>query len=621
MRRPRAARAAASPASPAVAVTQPLAILLQDHVARSAPDKRARAIESVPGLRPLTKVRTTLPVIGSKKSRDGDRWVHVRLPGRPTGHTGWILADQTISSSTEWHVTVKLGARQVVVYRDGIAVRTFPAVVGKTSTPTPRPVLRRGGGVGLGPRPRRPVRARHQRALRHLPGIRGRPRPDRHPRHRQPPGPARERRLARLHPAQPRRHHVDVEAHWQRHSGDRLQLGSSTPGGILAGCNETCARRRCTRRSRRRTAASPSPGSGGSRRPPTCARAPTASAVAFRGARLDALEGQPSGRICLAAADGSGMRQVTHGPNEDSGRAGRPTARRSRSSRTALSRQRPGLRARDGRPGRGAPARRGAGDRRAPRVVARRLAHPAARRRPRRRADRRPRLGHARRAGRAAGLGSARGLERGRGRPAPLALRARRRERRADGGLSRRAERLGGGLVRRPRGGGDRLRGRGRGRLVRRRARADRPGSAHRAHAAAQRRATRLGLRIAGRDARRRGRGRLQRPRDRRRASCCWSTRPPARPGRSTPTAWTSPGRRGATTSACSRSACAGSSRSHSMFERPTRAPRRSGSERAPAARASTRRPRRSARAARSRRSSRPGIARRPSSSSTATAR
>jgi lipoprotein-anchoring transpeptidase ErfK/SrfK len=129
---------AATPASPAVAVTQPLAILLQDHVARSAPDKSAHAIESVPGLRPLTKVRTTLPVIGSKKSRDGDRWVHVRLPGRPTGHTGWILADQTISSSTEWQITVKLGARQVVVYRDGIAVRTFPAVVGKTSTPTPR---------------------------------------------------------------------------------------------------------------------------------------------------------------------------------------------------------------------------------------------------------------------------------------------------------------------------------------------------------------------------------------------------------------------------------------------------------------------------------------------------
>jgi dipeptidyl aminopeptidase/acylaminoacyl peptidase len=46
---------------------------------------------------------------------------------------------------------------------------------------------------------------------------------------------------------------------------------------------------------------------------------PDGTSVAFRGSRLDALEGQPSGRICLAAADGSGMRQVTHGPNEDSG--------------------------------------------------------------------------------------------------------------------------------------------------------------------------------------------------------------------------------------------------------------------------------------------------------------
>ncbi len=46
---------------------------------------------------------------------------------------------------------------------------------------------------------------------------------------------------------------------------------------------------------------------------------PDGRSVAFRGARLDALEGRPSGRICLAAADGSGMRQITHGPGEDSG--------------------------------------------------------------------------------------------------------------------------------------------------------------------------------------------------------------------------------------------------------------------------------------------------------------
>ena len=54
---------------------------------------------------------------------------------------------------------------------------------------------------------------------------------------------------------------------------------------------------------------------------------PDGSAVAFRGARLDALEGHPSGRICLAAADGSGMRQVTQGPNDDSGPRWSPDGR------------------------------------------------------------------------------------------------------------------------------------------------------------------------------------------------------------------------------------------------------------------------------------------------------
>jgi dipeptidyl aminopeptidase/acylaminoacyl peptidase len=46
---------------------------------------------------------------------------------------------------------------------------------------------------------------------------------------------------------------------------------------------------------------------------------PDGRQIAFSGSRLDALEGQPRYRICLAAADGSGMRQITHGPNADSG--------------------------------------------------------------------------------------------------------------------------------------------------------------------------------------------------------------------------------------------------------------------------------------------------------------
>jgi dipeptidyl aminopeptidase/acylaminoacyl peptidase len=40
--------------------------------------------------------------------------------------------------------------------------------------------------------------------------------------------------------------------------------------------------------------------------------------LAFRGERLDRLEGHALGRICLVGADGSGMRQITDGPNDDS---------------------------------------------------------------------------------------------------------------------------------------------------------------------------------------------------------------------------------------------------------------------------------------------------------------
>jgi lipoprotein-anchoring transpeptidase ErfK/SrfK len=124
-------------AAPAVAVTQPLVILLADHVAHASAAAGSKAIEPVSAVRPLTKVRTVLPVMGLVRNKDGNRWYHVRLPGRPSGHTGWILADQTIRSSTEWRLVVTVSARRVEVYRDGRPVRGFSAVVPKPSTPTP----------------------------------------------------------------------------------------------------------------------------------------------------------------------------------------------------------------------------------------------------------------------------------------------------------------------------------------------------------------------------------------------------------------------------------------------------------------------------------------------------
>lgn len=122
----------------AAPVRQPLVKLLRAHVVRSAPTVRAPRTATVAGRRPLTHVRTVLPELGRATSRDGRRWVHVALPGRPNGSTGWIKTSGTLATSTSWRISVGLPARLVTVYRRGRAVRRFRAVVGAPSTPTAR---------------------------------------------------------------------------------------------------------------------------------------------------------------------------------------------------------------------------------------------------------------------------------------------------------------------------------------------------------------------------------------------------------------------------------------------------------------------------------------------------
>jgi lipoprotein-anchoring transpeptidase ErfK/SrfK len=59
------------------------------------------------------------------------------LPGRPNSSTGWIAQKGTREVMTGWHVVVSLAARLVNVYLNGHKLRTFQAVIGKSSTPTP----------------------------------------------------------------------------------------------------------------------------------------------------------------------------------------------------------------------------------------------------------------------------------------------------------------------------------------------------------------------------------------------------------------------------------------------------------------------------------------------------
>jgi lipoprotein-anchoring transpeptidase ErfK/SrfK len=128
----------AATAEARVARSEPLVELRTDHVARTRPSVRAHRIEVVAARRPLTGVSTRLPVLDHEISPDGRSWVRVRLPGRPSGHTGWIPMSHTRNRSTPWRIAVKLSTRRVTVFQDGRVVRRFRAIVGAPSTPTPQ---------------------------------------------------------------------------------------------------------------------------------------------------------------------------------------------------------------------------------------------------------------------------------------------------------------------------------------------------------------------------------------------------------------------------------------------------------------------------------------------------
>jgi lipoprotein-anchoring transpeptidase ErfK/SrfK len=120
-----------------VPATQQLAVLLSARGAHLAPDASSPLVAPVALRRPITGEQTTLPVIGRSSGPGGVRWLRVMLPGRPNGLTGWIVQQGTRKLVTAWHIVVDLAGRRVRVYSHGHMVRTFRAVVGKPSTPTP----------------------------------------------------------------------------------------------------------------------------------------------------------------------------------------------------------------------------------------------------------------------------------------------------------------------------------------------------------------------------------------------------------------------------------------------------------------------------------------------------
>jgi lipoprotein-anchoring transpeptidase ErfK/SrfK len=117
---------------PSQVVTQ----LLFTHEVYKSASTRSPLGRSLPPLTPLTGERTTLPVVGYATDVRG-RWLHVMLPGRPNSSTGWIEQGGTRETTTGWRIIVSTPLRRVWVYFDGHLLESYPAVVGKPSTPTP----------------------------------------------------------------------------------------------------------------------------------------------------------------------------------------------------------------------------------------------------------------------------------------------------------------------------------------------------------------------------------------------------------------------------------------------------------------------------------------------------
>jgi lipoprotein-anchoring transpeptidase ErfK/SrfK len=130
--------ASTSAGKPVVTPIREVTTLLKTHEAFARPTSRSKSLEVVPARRPITEQRTVLPVLGHRIAPDGSRWLRVRLPGRPNGHTGWISRRATKAARTPWHIVVSTSKRNVTVYRFGRVARVFKAVVGAPSTPTPQ---------------------------------------------------------------------------------------------------------------------------------------------------------------------------------------------------------------------------------------------------------------------------------------------------------------------------------------------------------------------------------------------------------------------------------------------------------------------------------------------------
>jgi hypothetical protein len=84
------------------------------------------------------RVPTVLGVVGERlDARCRVTWLHVALPLRPNGVTGWVRAGDVQLELVRTRITVDLSEKRVRLYRRGRLVLSSVAAIGSSATPTP----------------------------------------------------------------------------------------------------------------------------------------------------------------------------------------------------------------------------------------------------------------------------------------------------------------------------------------------------------------------------------------------------------------------------------------------------------------------------------------------------
>jgi len=96
-------------------------------------------------------------VLEGKVDADGIQWLHIRLPMKPNGRTGWVPADMLSQLYVvRTQLTISLRSKNAILRKNGSVVWQAPVGVGKSGTPTPKGnfwirELLRGGNGAYGP--------------------------------------------------------------------------------------------------------------------------------------------------------------------------------------------------------------------------------------------------------------------------------------------------------------------------------------------------------------------------------------------------------------------------------------------------------------------------------------